>query len=87
MALMFLMMKVVECLRVIKDVDLSLNIPATLPFAILELIVALIKLVTMEEVDIGLNRPSTLLLAIMQQVLMLKIEVDIGLISDTLPTA
>ena len=69
----------------IKDVDLSLNIPATLPFAILELIVVLIKLVTMEEVDIGLNRPSTLLLAIMQQVLMLKIEVDIGLISDTLP--
>ena len=39
----------------------------------------------MVEVDIYLNRPSTLPLAIIYHYLVLTVEVDLGLIPDTLP--
>ena len=54
------MMKVLDCLLLIEDVDLGLKKPATLPISIVEFITVVIKVVIMEEVDIGLKRPANI---------------------------
>ena len=84
--LVFLMMEVLECLRVMEDMDLVLNRPATLTISIMEFIVVVIKVVIMDEVDIGIKRPATITLEIMDQVCMVLEDVDIGIIPATIPT-
>ena len=68
-----------------EDVDLGLKISATLPLAIVDFIVMVIKLVIMEEVGIDIKRPATITLAIVEKVLIVMGEVDIGLRTATLP--
>ena len=51
MVMIFMIMKVLECLRVIEDVGIGLLTPDTLPLANTEFIIA----VTMLEVDIGIK--------------------------------
>ena len=67
------------------DVNLCHKKTATLPIVIVDFILMVIKMVTMEEVDIGLNIPDKLPLAIMDQELMLTGEVDIGMRTATIP--
>ena len=62
------------------EVELGLNIPATLPLAVMQQ-----ELVLTVELELGLNIPATLPLSIVEQELMLTGEVDIGLIPATLP--
>ena len=75
----FLMMKVLECLLVMKDVDLSIKRPCTLSPEIVEFILVVIEVVTMDNVNIGLNLLSTFPISIVEQVLMVMVEVEIGL--------
>ena len=64
---------------------MGINIPATLPLAILEFSAGLIKVLTKEKVDFGIKMPSTLSFSILDQVLMVMVDVDIGLIAAILP--
>ena len=50
----FIMMKVLKCLRVMEGLEIGLLRPCTLPIATMEFTI----LVTMVEVDLGLKRPS-----------------------------
>ena len=68
-----------------ENVYLGIKRPATLPISILEFIVLVIEVVTIEKVDIGHEIPDTIPIAIVDQVLMLVVEVDTGLRSSTLP--
>ena len=65
MMMVFLIVEVLECVRLIEDMDLGLKRLATLPIAIMENISMVIEVVIMEEVDIGINIPATLNLIIM----------------------
>ena len=65
MNMVFLLMEFLECLQVLEEVDLFLKIPVTLPLAIVEFIIMVIKVVKMEEVGIGIKTPSTLPLEIL----------------------
>ena len=67
MEMVFIMMEVLECLIVKKDVDLGINRPATLPLEIVEFIIVLIEVMMTEDMDIGLNRSAIIILAIMGQ--------------------
>ena len=49
----FMIMKVLECLRVTEDLDIGLLSPATLPLAIAEFIILVIKVVKMAYGYIG----------------------------------
>ena len=70
------MKKVLKCLWVMDDVDLGLLIPATLPFAILEVIIV----VMVVEVGLGHKRPATLPLEIMTfTFLVLMVDVELSL--------
>ena len=65
--MVFLMMKVLECLQVMEDMDIGLLRKATLPIATTDLIIVVIKVVTMVEVDIGLNISAIITIAILEQ--------------------
>ena len=67
MTMSFIIMKLLECLQVMKDVDIGILRPDTLPLTIMDFIIVVIKLVTMVEVYVGLKRQSTLPFAIMDQ--------------------
>ena len=82
MLIVVMILKFLNCMWVMEDVDIGLLRPSNLPLAILDCII----LVTMEEVDIGLKRPSTIPISIVEQELMLTGEADIGLISATITT-
>ena len=71
MMMLFLMMEVLECLRVMEDIDLCLNILVSLPFTFMSFIYMVIEVVMVEEVDIFLQRPATNPLKIMELVFML----------------
>ena len=71
MMMLFLMMEVLECLRVMEDIDLCLNILVSLPFTVMSFIYMVIEVVMVEEVDIFLQRPATNPLKIMELVFML----------------
>ena len=62
-------------------VDIGLLMPATLPLVIAEGVIV----VMLVELDLGHNIPATIPITILEQELMLKGEVDIGLIPATLP--
>ena len=47
--------------------DIGLKRPATIPLAIVEFIIVVIKVVKMVDMDIGIKRPSTFPLVIMYQ--------------------
>ena len=68
--------------EVMKDIDIGLLIPSTLPPVITEVI----KVVMLIEVDLGHNLPDKIPLPIVKHELMLKGELDIGLIPYTIPT-
>ena len=78
-------MESLECHWVMEYMDKSLNKQATIPLEIVELIIAVIKVVTMEEVYLGLNIPSNIPLEILDKVLVVMVELDIGFIPSTLP--
>ena len=63
------------------EVDIGHN--ATIPIEIVEFII----LVLMVEVELGLKRPSTFTLTIVEQEVILKGDVDIGIIPAPLPCA
>ena len=67
MTMVFLMIKVLECLWVIGDVDMGLLGLANITIAIVEFIIVVIKVVTMVEVGIGLKIPATLPNEILEQ--------------------
>ena len=69
--MVFMINKVLECLRVTEDVNIVIFITATLTIAMVECI--------------GLKRPSTIPLEIVEQELILKGEAYIGLRPATLP--
>ena len=89
----FLKKKVLKCLWVMKDADIGLLRPATIPQLTAEvvdidiLILSYLPfvsaddiiLVTVVEVDIGHKRPANLYLSIREHALVLKGEVDIGI--------
>ena len=60
MMMVFLVMGVLECLWLMEEVVLSINKPSTLPLAIVDFILVVIKVVTMEEVYFGIKRPAAL---------------------------
>ena len=78
MTMVFLMIKVFECLWVMEGVDIGFLRPATLPLEIIGFIMVEIKVVMTVEVDIGINRSSTLPPSIAEKDLMLMGEVDIA---------
>ena len=87
MAVVFLMKKLLECLRVMEDVDIGIFMPDDLPMTILEFIIV----VTMIEVYISLKRLSTLPLSIVEFIIVvikvvMMAEVDISLKRSTTPT-
>ena len=59
------MVEVLDCLRVMEDVDLGIKIPATLTLTIVEFIVVVIKVLTMGYLNICLKIPDYVPLAIM----------------------
>ena len=59
MMMVFLIVELLECVRLIEDMDLGLKRLATLPIAIMENFSMVIEVVIMEELDIGLNIPAT----------------------------
>ena len=81
--MVFLMIKFLKCLQVIKDVYIGLLRLAIIPLAISEFIIVM----TMLEVDIGLKRLDTSYLSIMEFIiLVLMVEVELCLkIIDILP--
>ena len=81
-ATIYLAIAEVIILVMMVDMDTCHKRPDTISLAIGEFII----LVLMVEVELGLNRPTTLPFTIVDKDLMLKGEVDIGLIPDTLPT-
>ena len=83
--MVFMIMKVLECLRVMEDVAISLKRLASIIIATVEFIVMVNKAVMMGEVYIGLKIPATLPLEIMEKALMLTGEVNKGLIPATIP--
>ena len=85
MKMVFLMLKVLGCLRLMDDIYLGINITATIPIEIVDFIDVVLKLVKMEKVDICLKIKYNLPLAIVKQVLMLMGEVEICLIPATPP--
>ena len=85
MTMLFMMMKLLECLKLMEDVDIGLLRPSTLPIKIVEFIIVVIELVMMIEVGIFLNRPSTTHLSIVEKKLMLTVYVDIGIRPATIP--
>ena len=60
MMILFLMMKVLQCLQVMEDAKIVLLVPSTIPIEIAKFII----LVTMVEVDLGLKILATLFLTI-----------------------
>ena len=60
MTMVFLMVEVFECMRLMKEVNLGPKRPDTLPLTILEFIVMVIKVVVTEEVNICIKRPATI---------------------------
>ena len=48
MVMVFLMMELLQCMQMLEDVDLGLNIPATIPIAAMEFIVMAIGVAMME---------------------------------------
>ena len=66
MVMVFLMMKVLQCLRVMEGVYVGILRPATIPLAIAQFIIV----VTMLVVYLGLKRPSTLSLDIFDFILL-----------------
>ena len=54
------MMEVLECLQVMEYMDSGFKWPATILLAIVEFIVVVITVMTMEEVYIGIKRAVTL---------------------------
>ena len=66
MIMVFMTMEVLDCILVIEEVDLGLNISATLPISIVEFIVKVIEVATMKEIDFGLMRPTTIPLSIVE---------------------
>ena len=55
MNMLFMMVKVLECMKVVEDMDLSLKRSSNIFLTIVDFILLAIKVVTMEEVYIGLN--------------------------------
>ena len=74
MVMVFLMMKVLQCLRTMEDVDIFLLRPFTLPLEIKEFIIV----VKMVVVDLSLKRPSTLSIAIVEFIILV-LMVEVGL--------
>ena len=75
-AMVFQMMKVLKCIRVMSDVYIGLLRPATIHLTIEEFIIV----VTMIEVDLGLKSPATLPISILEFIILVTmLEVDIGL--------
>ena len=62
--MVFMMAEVLECLRVMEELYLGLNIPVNIPLEIVDFIIMVIAVVITEEVNIGLKRPATLSLSI-----------------------
>ena len=60
MMMVFIMMKILEYMRVMKDVDIGLLRPFTLIIATMEFIIVIIEVVTMVDVDKGIKIPSSL---------------------------
>ena len=84
MTMLFLMIKLLECLWVMEGMDLGLKRPDNIPIVIMEFIVVLIEVVTMKELDIGLKRLATPPIEIMDKELMLMGELDIDLRPSTI---
>ena len=82
--MVFMMMKVLECLSVMEDVDICLLRQTTIPLEVLEIIIVVIEVVMMLYVDMGLLRKATLPLLILDKELKLTGEVDMGLRPATL---
>ena len=70
MTMVYLIMKVLECLQVMEDLDIGLLITYTLPLESVEFIMVVIEVVIMEDMDIGLKRPATLPFTIVYTFLM-----------------
>ena len=68
-----------------REVELGIKISATIPLSIVEFIVLVMKVVTIEEVDIGLKSTAILTLAIVEKGLMVMGDVDIGLRPENFP--
>ena len=68
----------------IEYVNIGLLIPSTLPLAIVDSFIVVVKVVKMLEVDPGLKISENLTLTIADKELMLMGEVNIGLIPATL---
>ena len=80
--MVFLMMKLLKCLRVMEDVDIGLLRPVTLHLVIAEFIIVVI----MVEEDLSFLRPTTITLIIVEFIIMLVIvEVDLGLMIPATP--
>ena len=77
----FLITKFLKCLQAMEDVEIDLLRLATITLVTTEVIIV----VMLVKVDVGYKRPNTLPLSIVDKELMLKGELDIGLIPDTLP--
>ena len=59
-----MMLKVLECMWEMEDINIGLLRPSNIIITIMEFITEVIKLVTMVDVDIGLKIPATLPLVI-----------------------
>ena len=87
--------KVLKCLRPSKDVGIGLLRPATLHQVITEVVdrgllrPGTLPIIIVEdmltEIDLGYKRPTNILIAVGEQELMLKLQVDTGLIPATIP--
>ena len=78
--MVFMIMKVLKCIRVMEDLDIYILIPATLPLSIMEFIIV----VKMVEVYTCLKRTANLPLVIVEFIKVLikvatMVEVDIGI--------
>ena len=69
----FMMMKIMQCLQIMKYVDIGLLIKSTLLLAIADFIIVL----TLLEVDISINRPATISPSIMKLVLTVEVELSL----------
>ena len=74
MAMIFMMMKILKCLRVMEDAYIGVLIPATPPLAIVQFIIV----VTMIDMDLCLNIPSACTLAILEFIIVMIRQGDNG---------
>ena len=84
--MVFLMMKVLECLRAMEEVYFGLKRPVIILLSTLEFIVTFFEEVTIEEVGFGLKIPDNIHLSIMEEVLVGIGEVDKGIRPANLST-